>query len=56
MRRKRRAAQCSRSFHPAERTLEGVEEMQMMHKGQVKGLIVLHESDPEINEDEKVMG
>jgi len=30
--------QCFRSFHPAERTLEGVEAMHMMRKGQVKRL------------------
>ncbi len=30
--------QCFRSFHTAERTLEGVEAMHMMHKGQVKRL------------------
>ena len=33
-----RAMQCFRSFHTAERTLEGVEAMQMMRKGQVKRL------------------
>ncbi len=31
-----RAAQCYRSFHTAERTLEGVEAMHMMRKGQLK--------------------
>jgi len=30
--------QCFRSFHTAERTLEGVEAMHMMRKGQVKRL------------------
>ncbi len=30
--------QCFRSFHTAERTLEGVEAMHMLHKGQVKRL------------------
>ncbi len=30
--------QCVRSFHTAERTLEGVEAMHMMRKGQVKRL------------------
>lgn len=30
--------QCFRSFHTAERTLEGVESMHMMRKGQVKRL------------------
>jgi transposase-like protein len=30
--------QCFRSFHTAERTLEGVESMHMMRKGRVKRL------------------
>jgi len=30
--------QCFRSFHTAERTLEGVESMHMMRKGQIKRL------------------
>jgi transposase-like protein len=30
--------QCFRSFHTAERTLEGVEAMHMLHKSQVKRL------------------
>jgi IS6 family transposase len=30
--------QCFRSFHTAERTIEGVEAMHMMRKGQVKRL------------------
>ena len=30
--------QCFRSFHTAERTLEGVEAMHMVRKGQVKRL------------------
>lgn len=30
--------QCFRSFHTAERTLDGVESMHMMRKGQVKKL------------------
>ena len=30
--------QCFRSFHTAERTLEGVEAMHMLRKGQVKRL------------------
>jgi len=38
VRRRWRAMQCFRSFHTAERTLEGVEAMHMMHKGQVKRL------------------
>jgi len=33
-----RAMQCFRSFHTAERTLEGVEALQMMRKGQIKRL------------------
>lgn len=35
IRRRWRAAQCFRSFHTAERTLEGIESMHMMRKGQV---------------------
>jgi transposase-like protein len=38
IRRRWRAMQCSRSFHTAERTLEGVEAMHMLRKGQVKRL------------------
>ena len=38
IRRRWRAAQCFRPFHTAERTLEGVEAMHMMRKGQVKRL------------------
>jgi transposase, IS6 family len=38
IRRRRRAMQCVRSFHTAERTLEGVEALHMMRKGQVKRL------------------
>ncbi len=30
--------QCFRSFHTAERTIEGIEAMHMIHKGQVKRL------------------
>jgi len=30
--------QCFRSFHSAERTLEGIESLHMMRKGQVKRL------------------
>ena len=37
-RRRWRAMQCFRSFHTAERTLEGVEALHMMRKGQVKRL------------------
>jgi transposase-like protein len=33
-----RASQCFESFHTAERTLEGIEAVNMMRKGQVKGL------------------
>jgi transposase-like protein len=36
--RRWRAMQCFRSFHTAERTLEGVEAMHVMRKGQVKRL------------------
>ncbi len=38
IRRRWRAMQCFRSFHTAERTLEGIEAMHMFHKGQVKKL------------------
>ncbi len=38
IRRRWRAMQCFRSFHTAERTLEGVEALHMMKKGQVKRL------------------
>lgn len=38
IRRRWRAMQCVRSFHTAERTLEGVEALHMMGKGQVKKL------------------
>jgi transposase-like protein len=38
IRRRWRAMQCFRSFHTAERTLEGVEAMHMMRNGQVKRL------------------
>jgi len=37
-RRRRRAMQCFRSYHTAERTLEGVEGLRMLRKGQVKRL------------------
>ena len=33
-----RASQCFKSFHTAERTLEGIEALNMMRKGQVKRL------------------
>jgi transposase-like protein len=38
VRRRWRAMQCFRSFHTAERTLEGVEALHMMRKGRVKRL------------------
>ena len=38
IRRRWRAMQCFRSFHTAERTLEGVEALHLMSKGQVKRL------------------
>lgn len=38
VRRRWRAMQCFRCFHSAERTLEGVEAIHMLHKGQVKRL------------------
>jgi transposase, IS6 family len=38
IRRRWRVMQCFRSFHTAERTLEGVEALHMMRKGQVKRL------------------
>jgi transposase, IS6 family len=38
VRRRWRAMQCFRSFHTAERAMEGVESMHMLKKGQVKRL------------------
>jgi IS6 family transposase len=38
IKKKVRASQCFKSFHTAERTLEGVEAMNMIRKGQVKRL------------------
>jgi IS6 family transposase len=38
IRRRWRAMQCFRSFHTAERTIEGMEAMHVMRKGQVKRL------------------
>ena len=38
IRRRWRAMQCFRSFHTAERTIEGVEALHMLRKGQVKRL------------------
>jgi IS6 family transposase len=36
--KKVRAAQCFKSFHTAERTIEGIEAINMIRKGQVKRL------------------
>ncbi len=38
IRRRWRAMQCFRSFYTAERTIEGIEALHMLHKGQVKRL------------------
>jgi transposase-like protein len=38
IKKKVRAVQCFKRFHTAERTLEGIEAMNMMRKGQVKRL------------------
>jgi transposase-like protein len=38
VKKKVRASQCFKSFHTAERTLEGIEAINMMRKGQVKRL------------------
>src|ERR1043165_2654624 len=38
IRRRWREMQCFRSFHTAERTIEGVEALHMMRKGQIKRL------------------
>ena len=38
IKKKVRAAQCFKSFHTAERTLEDIEAVNMMRKGQVKRL------------------
>ncbi len=38
VKKKVRASQCLKSFHTAERRLEGIEAMNMMRKGQVKRL------------------
>ena len=40
IKKKARASQCFKSFHTAERTIEGVEAAHMMRKGQVKRLDV----------------
>ena len=38
IKKKVRASQCFKSFHTAERTIEGIEAINMMRKGQVKRL------------------
>ncbi len=38
VKKKVRAAQCFKRFHTAERTIEGIEAVNMMRKGQVKRL------------------
>ena len=38
IKKKARASQCFKSFHTAERTLEGIESINMIRKGQVKRL------------------
>jgi transposase-like protein len=38
IKKKVRASQCFKRFHTAERTLEGIEAVNMIRKGQVKGL------------------
>ncbi len=38
VKKKVRASQCFKRFHTAERTLEGIESVNMMRKGQVKRL------------------
>ncbi len=38
IKKKVRASQCFKRFHTAERTIEGVEAVNMMRKGQVKRL------------------
>jgi transposase-like protein len=38
IKKKVRASQCFKRFHTAERTLEGIEAMHMMRKGQIKRL------------------
>jgi len=38
IKKKVRASQCFNRFHTAERTLEGIESVNMMRKGQVKRL------------------
>jgi hypothetical protein len=41
IKKKVRASQCFKSFHTAEQTLEGIEAVNMMRKGQVKRLVVI---------------
>jgi len=38
VKKKARASQCFKRFHTAERTLEGIEAVNMMRKGQVRRL------------------
>ena len=38
IKKKVRASQCFKSFHTAERTLEGIEAVNMIRKGQIKRL------------------
>jgi len=38
VKKKRRAPQCFKTFHTAERTIEGIESINMMRKGQLKRL------------------
>ena len=38
IKKKVRASQCFKTFHTAERTLEGIEAMNMLRKGQIKRL------------------
>jgi IS6 family transposase len=40
IKKKVRASQCFKRFHTAERTLEGIEAVNMLRKGQVKRLVV----------------
>ena len=39
VKKKVRASQCFKRFHSAERTLEGIEAVNMLSKGQVKRLV-----------------
>ncbi len=39
IKKKVRSSQCFKRFHTAERTIEGIESVNMMRKGQVKGLV-----------------